>query len=146
MDKWYLKTSKATEGPYNPRQLALRVISLELAPETVSVCPEHSEDEWGPMSDVDPLFKMYQQKFERVSRPSPSEPKLRSKGGNFDEEFEKLSQHGELDPADIGYLETLAVNCGSATNRNAAQHLVRSRARDYGCRIVDRKVSVHGSS
>jgi membrane protease subunit (stomatin/prohibitin family) len=138
--KYYLRGPGGVEGPYPPRQVALRAASLKLDADSVFVRPPGAT-EWEVGADVPDVARELEK---RLPRPGHSDGRSTVVGASpspldaFERALGVAAADNVLTTDELELLATLALGASLAADTTSARHYVTVRARALGCELAHR--------
>ena len=134
--KYYLRGPGGVEGPYPPRQVALRAVSLRLGAESVFV-RQPGQNEWVTALDVPEIASEIERRSATAAHAAGAPAASVRSGPTPSEAFENALRVAALDkvitPDELALLIALACGAGLATGDAAASEYVLTRAVALGC-------------
>jgi membrane protease subunit (stomatin/prohibitin family) len=134
--RWYLRTSRGTEGPYTIRQLVLRSLAEDETVETAVIRGEDDPD-WFSAGDEESVRKEFERRQKNRSKSQSKDRSEDEKKGvaPFETLFSVAVEDQILTREEINLLAPLAVAAGMAQDIAGAQRIVIQRAKAYGCEV-----------
>lgn len=136
--KYYLRGPGGVEGPYPPRQIALRAVSLHLQPDSVFIRLPGGTD-WELACDVPDVAQELEKRLAKIG-PSSGNPPFGSPGSPSDG-FERALTVAAVDKIfttdEVDLLAILACSANLAKDAAEGRQYVLIRARALGCEVQD---------
>ena len=136
--RYYFRGPGGVEGPYPPRQIALRALSLQLRADSVFV-RQPGQSEWTPAVDVPDVATEIERRMAASGGAAESRRSV-DVGPSASETFERALSVAAADkiitPDELSLLATLATAAGSAADASARDYVI-TRTRALGCTLVE---------
>jgi membrane protease subunit (stomatin/prohibitin family) len=133
--KYYLRGPGGVEGPYPPRQIALRAASLKLQADTVFVRAPGATD-WEIGADIPEIARELEKRLANapVSAPTPAGA-VPSPTDGFERALAVAVADKVITLDELDLLGTLALGANLAKDGESARQYVAIRARALGCAV-----------